>query len=77
MAIGAFFRRSGKVIVLVTAREILDEQNARKLALVCGNQRWLPSVAWSVCPEGASVNPAKGVALVTGWANAWAFGPSC
>jgi hypothetical protein len=30
--IGAFFRKSGKVIVALTVREILDEQIARKLA---------------------------------------------
>ena len=30
--IGAFFRKSGKVIVALTVREILDEEIARKLA---------------------------------------------
>ena len=30
--IGAFFRKSGRVIVLLTVREILDEQIAHKLA---------------------------------------------
>jgi hypothetical protein len=30
--IDAFFRKSGKVIVALTVREILDEQLARKLA---------------------------------------------
>jgi hypothetical protein len=30
--IDAFFRKSGKVIVALTVREILDEQIARKLA---------------------------------------------
>ena len=29
---GAFFRKSGKVIVLLTVREILNEQIAMKLA---------------------------------------------
>jgi hypothetical protein len=30
--IGAFFKKSGKVIVPLTVREILDEEIARKLA---------------------------------------------
>lgn len=30
--IGAFFRKSGKVIVPLTVREILDEEIAKKLA---------------------------------------------
>ena len=30
--IGAFFRKSGRVIIPLTVREILDEQNAHKLA---------------------------------------------
>jgi hypothetical protein len=30
--IGAFFRKSGKVIIALTVREILDEEIAKKLA---------------------------------------------
>ncbi len=30
--IDAFFRKSGKVIIVLTVREILDEQLAKKLA---------------------------------------------
>lgn len=33
--IGSFFKNTGKVIVPLTVRDILDEELARKLALAC------------------------------------------
>lgn len=51
--IGAFFKKSGKVIVPLTVRQILDEEIAMKLAylITCGRPTDVSEISFSECPK--------------------------